>query len=78
MVIKEIECPICGNNTIVNNTYEVQKCKFCRRPLKINFKRKDKANGKGRWLVDVEPMNLDEYNSKYNTGYAGRNGENKR
>lgn len=55
MIVRKATCPVCGNDTRVNNTKEEQKCEFCRRPISVKFEMR-KAGGKNRWKVSVEAM----------------------
>lgn len=34
---KEVECPHCGNEILVNNRKEILKCRWCRRIVKVKF-----------------------------------------
>lgn len=53
MIVRKATCPVCGNDTRVNNTREEQKCELCRRPISVKFEMR-KAGGKNRWKVTVE------------------------
>ncbi len=68
MIVRSITCPICGNDTHVNNMRDAQKCEFCRRPLNVKFEKKTKATGKNKWAVTVEPVEED-FGNKRPGGY---------
>lgn len=55
MVVRRITCPICGNDTRVNNTRNAQKCEFCRRPLNVKFERNMKSGKRHDWKFSAEP-----------------------
>lgn len=71
MIVRNIVCPICGNETRVNNVKQMQKCEFCRRPMKVDFNKHVKAAGKKKWTVEVEP--IEDYNERgLDIGYMHR------
>lgn len=65
MIVKNVVCPICGNDIRVNNAREEQKCEFCRRPLRVSFQKKMKASSKNRWSISIEPIDDYKYGSAY-------------
>ena len=43
MIYRKIDCPCCGNEIIVNNGSETQKCCWCRRLISVKFKRRPRG-----------------------------------
>jgi hypothetical protein len=39
MLYRKVDCPHCGNEIVVNNGSESQKCQWCRRLVGIKFER---------------------------------------
>ena len=39
VMYNNVECPVCGNGIIVASSPELQKCKWCRRPIKITVEK---------------------------------------
>lgn len=35
-----MDCPVCGNEIVVNRKYNEGKCKFCKQPYKLKSLRK--------------------------------------
>lgn len=42
-------CPVCGNDLVVNPYVKGFRCKFCRRPIKVNLVRM-----KGKCHIELE------------------------
>ena len=40
VMYRSIECPTCGNEIVVTDTNELQKCKWCRRLLEVKVTKK--------------------------------------
>lgn len=64
MIVRKTTCPVCGNDTRVNNMKEEQKCEFCRRPIIVKFEM-HKASGKNKWRVSAEAAPF-ERNQSFN------------
>lgn len=56
MLYCRTECPHCGNEITVNNTREIQKCRWCRRSISVKLGRTSK---KKIWC-EVKPMDFTE------------------
>lgn len=63
MVYREAICPHCGNETVVKNVEEGQKCKWCRRLIKAKFTRRKN----GKWIFDVEAIDFETSKEDYNS-----------
>ena len=56
MLYHKTECPHCGNEITVNNSKEMQKCRWCRRPISVTLYRTNKK----KIRCEVEPMDFPE------------------
>lgn len=54
MLRQKVECPHCGNEIVVNEMREREKCHWCRRLLSVKF---EKSKGK-RFDCIVEPIDF--------------------
>ena len=52
---KQVDCPHCGNQITVKSVSELQKCRWCRRPVKVTVYG---AGKKATW--DVEPVDFSQ------------------
>lgn len=53
MIYRKVECPHCGNETVVKKIREGQKCEWCRRLIKATFYQIRKGK---KWFCDVETL----------------------
>lgn len=58
MIYKQIECPICGNETTAKSIEEPQKCRWCRRLFKVTITRRNKEGRKGKYDWSTEPIDF--------------------
>lgn len=56
MLRQKVECPHCGNDIVVNDMREREKCHWCKRLLSVRF---EKGKGK-RFTCEVEPLDFPE------------------
>lgn len=56
MMYNKIECPNCGNEISVSSQQEPQKCKWCRRLLKVKV---IKIHGR-KFIWEAEPVDFNE------------------
>lgn len=54
VMYRSIECPTCGNEIIVTNSQEPQKCKWCRRLLQVKVIKKGR-----KYFFETEPVEFD-------------------
>jgi hypothetical protein len=60
MYYSKVECPHCGNELVISNAKEVQKCCWCKRLISIKFKWLSKK----KQIFTVEPMDFSEVQKK--------------
>lgn len=57
---QKVNCPTCGNEIVVSDSSEIQKCKWCRRFMKVTVQKKGrktilKAEEQGFEDIQTEP-----------------------